>query len=282
MSIIIDGKQVARRVREEAARDVSALAGRGVTPSLAVIIVGDDPASQIYVRNKAKACDSCGIRSQVIRLNADITQDELTACIARLNADDSVHGILLQLPLPEGLDADAATQLIDPRKDVDGFTRLSAGALMTGGEGFVPCTPAGCVELLKAYDIPLSGKRAAVIGRSAIVGKPMALLLLRENCTVTVCHSRTKDLGDVVREAEIVVCAIGRPRFITADMIRPGAAVIDVGINRLEDGSLCGDVDFDPVSRVAGYITPVPGGVGPMTIAMLMKNTVEAARKYAL
>ena len=280
MAVIIDGKAVAARVRDEAAREARALIEAGVTPSLTVILVGDDPASQVYVRNKARACRACGIRSEVVRLPADISQRDLMAEIARVNADKAIHGLLIQLPLPAHLDAAAATQAVDPRKDVDGFTYQSAGALLCGGEGFVPCTPAGCLELLKAYDVPLKGREAVVIGRSDIVGKPMALLLLREHCTVTVCHSRTRDLGDVVRRADIVIAAVGRPRLIGADMIREGAAVIDVGINRLDDGSLCGDVDFDPVSRRAGFITPVPGGVGPMTIAMLMKNTVKAAGLY--
>ena len=280
MAVIIDGKAVAARVRDEAAREARALIEAGVAPSLTVILVGDDPASQVYVRNKARACKACGIRSEVVRLPADISQQDLMAEIARVNADKAIHGLLIQLPLPAHLDAAAATQAVDPRKDVDGFTYQNAGALLCGGEGFVPCTPAGCLELLKAYDVPLSGREAVVIGRSDIVGKPMALLLLREHCTVTVCHSRTRDLGDVVRRADIVIAAVGRPRLIGADMIREGAAVIDVGINRLDDGSLCGDVDFDPVSRRAGFITPVPGGVGPMTIAMLMKNTVKAAGLY--
>ncbi len=280
MAVIIDGKAVAARVRDEAAREARALIEAGVTPSLTVILVGDDPASQVYVRNKARACRACGIRSEVVRLPADISQQDLMAEIARVNADKAIHGLLIQLPLPAHLDAAAATQAVDPRKDVDGFTYQNAGALLCGGEGFVPCTPAGCLELLKAYDVPLKGREAVVIGRSDIVGKPMALLLLREHCTVTVCHSRTRDLGDVVRRADIVIAAVGRPRLIGADMIREGAAVIDVGINRLDDGSLCGDVDFDPVSRRAGFITPVPGGVGPMTIAMLMKNTVKAAGLY--
>ena len=282
MAKLIDGKAVAARVRAEAARAVEALKARGIEPALAVIIVGDDPASKIYVRNKARACGECGIRSEVIRLGADTTQAALLDVIARLNADAATHGILLQLPLPAGLDAAAVIRAIDPRKDVDGFTALSAGALLNGEPGFVPCTPAGCLELLKSYNVPLAGREAVVIGRSAIVGKPMALLLLNENCTVTICHSRTRDLASVVRRADIVVCAVGRPRFVTADMIRPGAAVIDVGINRLPDGSLCGDVDFDAVSAVAEYVTPVPGGVGPMTIAMLMKNTVEAAQRHAV
>ena len=280
MAVIIDGKAVAAQVRDEAAREARALIEAGVTPSLTVILVGDDPASQVYVRNKARACRACGIRSEVVRLPADISQQDLMAEIARVNADKAIHGLLIQLPLPAHLDAAAATQAVDPRKDVDGFTYQNAGALLCGGEGFVPCTPAGCLELLKAYDVPLKGREAVVIGRSDIVGKPMALLLLREHCTVTVCHSRTRDLGDVVRRADIVIAAVGRPRLIGADMIREGAAVIDVGINRLDDGSLGGDVDFDPVSRRAAFITPVPGGVGPMTIAMLMKNTVKAAGLY--
>ena len=279
---LIDGKRIARAIRRECAEECAQLAQRGVVPSLTVILAGDDPASQIYVRNKEKACAECGIRSEVIRLPGDVSQEALLSEIARVNADPSIHGLLMQLPLPARLDERAALMAIDPEKDVDGFHPMNAGALISGaGDPFLPCTPAGCMELLRRAQVPLSGKRAAVVGRSAIVGKPMALLLLAADCTVTVCHSRTQDLAQVLRQADVVVAAVGKPRLITGDMLKAGAVVIDVGINRLPDGSLCGDVDFDSASQVAGWITPVPGGVGPMTIAMLMKNTIKAAKRHA-
>ncbi|MBO4886305.1 MAG: bifunctional methylenetetrahydrofolate dehydrogenase/methenyltetrahydrofolate cyclohydrolase FolD [Clostridia bacterium] len=281
MATLIDGKAIAADVRAQAARRVQALKEKGVEPALAVILAGEDPASKVYVRNKARACKECGIRSEVIRLSGDISQDDLMAEIERVNRDDSLHGLLIQLPLPRHLDAEAALAAVDWRKDVDGFHRMNAGALLNGAPGVLPCTPAGCMELLRRSGVPLDGAQAVVVGRSNIVGKPMALLLMQANCTVTVCHSHTKNLADVVRRADVVVAAIGKPRFITADMVKEGAAVIDVGINRLPDGSLCGDVDFDAVSEKAGFITPVPGGVGPMTIAMLMMNTVQAAENHA-
>ena len=281
MANLIDGKAVAADVRAQAAQRVSALKEKGVEPALAVILVGEDPASKVYVRNKARACKECGIRSEVIRMPADTTQAALMAEIERVNNDDGIHGLLIQLPLPKQLDEEAALAAVDWRKDVDGFHRMNAGALLNGAPSVLPCTPAGCMELLRRGGVPLDGAEAVVVGRSNIVGKPMALLLMQANCTVTVCHSHTKNLADVVRRADVVVAAIGKPKFITADMIKPGAAVIDVGINRLPDGSLCGDVDFDAVCDKAGWITPVPGGVGPMTIAMLMQNTVKAAEHYA-
>ena len=281
MANLIDGKAVAADVRAQAAQRVSALKEKGVEPALAVILVGEDPASKVYVRNKARACKECGIRSEVIRMPADTTQAALMAEIERVNNDDGIHGLLIQLPLPKQLDEEAALAAVDWRKDVDGFHRMNAGALLNGAPSVLPCTPAGCMELLRRGGVPLDGAEAVVVGRSNIVGKPMALLLMQANCTVTVCHSHTKNLADVVRRADVVVAAIGKPRFVTADMVKEGATAIDVGINRLPDGSLCGDVDFDAVCDKAGWITPVPGGVGPMTIAMLMQNTVKVAEHNA-
>ena len=282
MAKLIDGKTIAADVRAQAAQQAAALKEKGVEPALAVILVGEDPASKVYVRNKARACKECGIRSEVIRLPEETTQEALMAEIDRINRDENIHGLLIQLPLPKHLDEEAALAAVDWKKDVDGFHRMNAGALLNGAASVLPCTPAGCMELLRRSGVQLDGAEAVVVGRSNIVGKPMALLLMQANCTVTVCHSHTKNLNDVVRRADVVVAAIGRPKFITADMIKEGAAVIDVGINRLPDGSLCGDVDFDAVSEKAACITPVPGGVGPMTIAMLMQNTVKAAQQYAL
>ena len=281
MATLIDGKTIAADVRAQAARRVEALKEKGVEPALAVILVGEDPASKVYVRNKARACRECGIRSEVIRLPEDTAQEALMAEIERVNRDDSIHGLLIQLPLSKHLDEEAALAAVDWKKDVDGFHRMNAGALLNGTADVLPCTPAGCMELLRRAGVQLDGAEAVVVGRSNIVGKPMALLLMQANCTVTVCHSHTKNLADVVRRADIIVSAIGKPRFITADMVKEGVAVIDVGINRLPDGSLCGDVDFDAVCEKAGCITPVPGGVGPMTIAMLMQNTVQAAENHA-
>ena len=280
MAQLIDGKAIAALIRAEQATRAARLKDGGVEPALAVILVGDDPASKVYVRNKARACRECGIRSEVIRMSAETTQAELMAEIERVNSDPSLHGLLIQLPLPAHLDEAAALAAVDWRKDVDGFHKMNAGALLEGEEGVCPCTPAGCMELLRRSGVPLTGANAVVVGRSNIVGKPMALMLLEANCTVTICHSRTKNLAEIVRNADIVVAAVGRAGFITGDMIKPGAAVIDVGINRREDGTLCGDVDFDAAQEKAGWITPVPGGVGPMTIAMLMKNTLDAAEKY--
>ena len=276
---LIDGKAIAGEVRAQCARESAALQEKGIFPSLTVILVGEDPASQVYVRNKERACKACSIRSRVIRLPKDASQQALMDAIASVNADESVHGLLVQLPLPAHLDEQAALLAIDPRKDVDGFHPMNAGLLLEGQHALTPCTPTGCIELLRRANVPMDGARAVVLGRSNIVGKPMALMLLRENCTVTVCHSHTKNLAEITREADILVCAIGRARFVTADMVKPGAAVIDVGINRLPDGALCGDAD-ESVAEVAGYLTPVPGGVGPMTVACLMKNTIEAAKRY--
>ena len=275
---LIDGRAVAKAFKEEIAQRAQAMTAQGVTPHLAVVLVGEDPASQVYVRNKENGCIKAGIRSTVIRLAEDCTQQALEETVKRLNADASVDGILVQLPLPKHLDEASVLRLIDPDKDVDGFHAMNSGRLMNGQPGFVPCTPLGVMKLLEAYGIDPAGKHAVVIGRSNIVGKPMAMLLLRANATVTICHSRTQNLADITRQADILVAAVGRANFVTADMVKPGAAVIDVGINRV-DGKLVGDVDFDAVSGVAGYITPVPGGVGQMTIAMLLANTLDAAAK---
>ena len=275
---LIDGRAVAKALKEEIAQRTQAMIAQGVTPHLAVVLVGEDPASQVYVRNKENGCIKAGIRSTVIRLEEDCTQQELEETVKRLNADASVDGILVQLPLPKHLNEASVLRLIDPEKDVDGFHAMNSGRLMNGQPGFVPCTPLGVMKLLEAYGIDPAGKHAVVIGRSNIVGKPMAMLLLRANATVTICHSRTQNLADITRQADILVAAVGRANFMTADMVKAGAAVIDVGINRV-DGKIVGDVDFDAVSGVAGYITPVPGGVGQMTIAMLLANTLDAAAK---
>ena len=274
---MIDGRAVAKAFKEEIAARVSEMAASGVTPHLAVVLVGENPASQVYVRNKENSCIKAGMRSSVIRLDENTTQEALENVVMSLNEDESVHGILVQLPLPRHLDEARVLRLIDPDKDVDGFHAMNSGRLMNGQKGFVPCTPLGVMKLLKAYDIPVEGKHAVVIGRSNIVGKPMAMLLLGANATVTICHSRTQNLAEITRQADILVAAVGRAGFVTADMVKPGAVVIDVGINRV-DGQIVGDVDFAPVSEVAGYITPVPGGVGQMTIAMLLANTLDAVK----
>ena len=271
---LIDGKTVSAAVKERVKQEIER---RGIEPCLAVILVGDDPASQIYVGNKQKACAAVGIRSLKYKLPKETTQEELLSLVDRLNADKNVHGILCQLPLPKPLDKRPVLARIDPKKDVDCFHPNNVGKLWSSGAAFLPCTPAGVIEMLKYKKIPIAGKHAVVIGRSNIVGKPAAALLLRENATVTVCHSRTANLPEIVKTADIVVAAVGRPGFVTADMLKPGCAVIDVGINRLPDGSLAGDVDFAAAKEIAGFITPVPGGVGPMTIAMLMMNTVKSA-----
>ena len=278
MATRMDGKAVSAKVKEQVAQEVAALQGQGVCPGLAVVIVGEDPASRIYVNNKKKACQATGIHSEEYALPASTTQEELLALVDTLNHKEDIHGILVQSPLPKGLDEGAVVEAIDPQKDVDAFHAYNVGKIMMGDYHFLPCTPAGIMELLQAYDIPVEGKRCVVIGRSNIVGKPMAMLLLHQNGTVTICHSRTKDLPEVTRQADILVSAVGKSRFVTAEMVKPGAVVIDVGMNRDENGKLCGDVDFAAVEPIAGYITPVPGGVGPMTIAMLLKNTVSAAK----
>ena len=278
---LIDGATVANWVLTQASVRAAKLAILGKPPGLAVVLVGDDPASAVYVRNKIKACERHGVRSVFERRNAWITEDELLSLIARLNADPTIHGILVQMPLPRHIDPRRVVEAIDPAKDVDGFSVRSAGELMNGVPGFLPCTPTGCMRLIQSTGIELKGKHAVVVGRSSTVGKPMALLLLQANATVTVCHSGTADLGHYTRQADVVVVAVGRPRTLTADMVKPGAVVIDVGINRDAEGKLCGDVDFERVSQVAGWITPVPGGVGPMTISMLLANTIEAADRAA-
>lgn len=275
---ILDGKALAAEIRSEVKTQVAALAEKGVSTALAVILVGDDSASQVYVRNKIKACADTGIRSLEFRMPAETTQQQLLAKIAELNADENVDGILVQLPLPKQINADAVISAIAPAKDVDGFHVANAGALVTGKQGFVPCTPFGVMRLIEKSGVNPRGKSAVIVGRSNIVGKPMALLLLAADATVTVAHSCTPDLSAVTRNADILVAAVGRAKLIKADMVKPGAVVIDVGMNRDENGKLCGDVDFAEVKEVAGSITPVPGGVGPMTIAMLMQNTVLAAQ----
>jgi methylenetetrahydrofolate dehydrogenase (NADP+)/methenyltetrahydrofolate cyclohydrolase len=274
---IIDGAAVAREVRDEVAREVAALEARGITPGLAVVIVGENAASQIYVRNKVRTAESLGLKSRRVALPASVSQAELMATVAQLNAAPDVHGFLVQMPLPQHLDASIVPHLIDPAKDVDGFHRENVGALVLNEPGLRPCTPLGVMRLLAHANIPTRGAHAVVIGRSNIVGKPMSMLLLHAGATVTICHSQTRDLAALAREADILVAAVGRTRFVTRDMVKPGAVVIDVGINRDADGRLCGDVDFDGVREVAAAITPVPGGVGPMTVAMLMSNTVAAA-----
>ncbi len=276
---IIDGKALAADLRRELAPRVAALAARGVRPGLAVILVGDHPASHVYVRNKVRACEETGIDSRHIALPADVRQPELLAAIATLNADPAIHGILVQLPLPPHIDADRVLEAIAPQKDVDGFHPMNSGALLAGRPGFVPCTPAGIMVMLDRAGVTLRGKRAVVVGRSNIVGKPMALLLLQRDATVTVCHSKTKDLPGLTREADVLVAALGRPKAISAAMVKPGACVVDVGINRLEDGTLAGDVDTAATMDVAGWITPVPGGVGPMTVALLIANCIRAAEQ---
>ena len=278
---ILDGAAVALEVEKELKQRVDALREKNVVPGLCVILVGNDPASQTYVANKEKACARLGIHSQTLRMGAETTQAELEASIERANEDEAIHGILVQLPLPAHLDEHRALALIRPEKDVDGFHAVNMGRLARGEDCVVACTPKGALHMLKAAGVPIAGKNAVVIGRSNIVGKPMALLLLQENATVTICHSRTENLAEYTRRADILVAAVGKPRFVTADMVKEGAAVLDVGINRV-DGKLCGDVDFETVKEKAGWISPVPGGVGKMTIAMLMENTVSAAEKAAL
>ena len=278
---IIDGKALAAEVRAQVAQRVSALQRRGVQPALAVILVGENPASQTYVRHKGSDCESVGMRFVLDRLPADLSEAALLARIAELNADASIHGMLVQLPLPPHIDTNKVIAAISPAKDADGFHVQSAGALMIGLPGFKPCTPYGCMRMLQAAGIDPKGRHAVVVGRSNIVGKPMALMLLQAHATVTVCHSATPDLGTFTRQADILVAAVGRRNTITADMVKPGAVVIDVGMNQTPAGKLCGDVDFDAVREVAGWITPVPGGVGPMTRAMLLVNTLEAAERLA-
>jgi methylenetetrahydrofolate dehydrogenase (NADP+)/methenyltetrahydrofolate cyclohydrolase len=282
---IIDGTALSRQLRADVASRTAALKARGLTPGLAVVLVGENPASQVYVRNKVKACGDAGLHSVLEQYKATMTEAELLARVDALNNDPAIHGILVQLPLPAHIDAQKVIEAISPAKDVDGFHIASAGALMTGMPGFWPCTPYGCMKMLESLNggkgYELRGKHAVVIGRSNIVGKPMALMLLAKSATVTICHSATKDLKAMTLQADVIVAAVGKRNVLTADMVKPGAVVIDVGMNRTDDGKLCGDVDFDGVKEVAGWITPVPGGVGPMTITMLLVNTLEAAERAA-
>ncbi len=276
---IIDGNALSAQLRTDVARRVTALKAKGVTPGLAVILVGENAASQVYVRNKVKSCTEAGMHSVLERYDASMSEADLLARIDALNHDDSIHGILVQLPLPAHIDANKVIEFISPAKDVDGFHIASAGALMVGQPGFWPCTPYGCMKMLESIGYPLRGKHAVVIGRSNIVGKPMAMMLLQQNATVTICHSATKDLKAMTLQADVIVAAVGKRNVLTADMVKPGAVVLDVGMNRNDEGKLCGDVDYAGVSQVAGYITPVPGGVGPMTITMLLVNTLESAER---
>ena len=279
MAKLIDGKAIAAEVRAKITLEVEELIQKGITPGLAVVIVGDDPASRTYVNNKKKACAQTGIHSEEYALPASTSQEELMDLVIKLNAKQEINGILVQSPLPDGLDEEAVVEAIDPNKDVDAFHPSNVGRIMIGNFHFLPCTPAGVIELLRSEKIEISGKNCVVIGRSNIVGKPMAMLLLHNNGTVTICHSKTKNLTEICKNADILVAALGKPKFVTAAMVKPGAVVIDVGMDRDENGKLCGDVDFAEVEKVASYITPVPGGVGPMTIAMLLKNTVSAAKR---
>ena len=274
---ILDGKSLAAAVRLAVKESVSRLAQRGIRPGLAVILAGDDPASRVYVRHKTLACEETGVQSRVLTFDHSVSQNQLAETVEALNADPAIHGILVQLPLPRQIDAARVLALVSPAKDVDGFHAMNLGALVTGAPGFVPCTPAGVMRLLEHSRVPVAGSRAVVIGRSNIVGKPLALLLLQKDATVTICHSKTRELEKTTRGADILVAAVGRAKLVTGEMVKPGACVIDVGVNRGADGKLAGDVDFDAVKNVAGSITPVPGGVGPMTIAMLLENCLRAA-----
>ena len=275
----IDGNALSHKLRADVTLRTTALKARGITPGLAVILVGENPASQVYVRNKVKACEDSGLHSILEKHSASLTEAALLDRIDALNRDTSIHGILVQLPLPEHIDAQKVIEAISPAKDVDGFHMSSAGALMTGMPGFWPCTPYGCMKMLESIEYDLRGKHAVVIGRSNIVGKPMALMLLKKDATVTICHSATQNLKAITLQADVIVAAVGKRNVLTADMVKPGAVVLDVGMNRNQEGKLCGDVDFAGVEQVAGYITPVPGGVGPMTITMLLVNTLEAAER---
>lgn len=276
---LIDGNALSQQLRAQVAIDTQALKAQGLTPGLAVVLVGDNPASQVYVRNKVKACHDAGLHSVLERYEATMTEADLLARVEALNNDPAIHGILVQLPLPAHIDAQKVIEAISPAKDVDGFHIASAGALMTGMPGFWPCTPYGCMKMLESIGYQLKGKHAVVIGRSNIVGKPMALMLLQQNATVTICHSATQDLKAQTLQADVIVAAVGKRNVLTADMVKPGAVVLDVGMNRNLEGKLCGDVDFEGVKEVASYITPVPGGVGPMTITMLLVNTLESAQR---
>ena len=278
---LIDGNALARTIRAEVTGRTQALKARGVQPHLSIILVGDDPASQVYTKHKVNDSTETGLSATLERYPADMTEADLLARVRALNDDPKVHGILVQLPLPKHMDSQKVIETISPAKDVDGFHIASAGALMTGAKGFWPCTPYGCMKMLESIGYQLRGKHAVVIGRSNIVGKPMAMMLLAQSATVTICHSATADLGAMTRQADVIVAAVGKRNVLTADMVKPGAVVIDVGMNRNDEGKLCGDVDFEGVRQVAGWITPVPGGVGPMTRAMLLVNTLEAAERQS-
>ena len=278
MAEIIDGKELAKKVRKELKKDVEALKAKGINPKLAVIMIGNDPGSTVYVRNKSKACEKVGIEFEEFLFDEKTEEAELLDLIDKLNADDSIHGILLQCPVPKHIDVNKAFRRISPNKDVDGFNPINVGNLTIGEDAFISCTPYGVVKMFEEYNIETEGKRAVILGRSNIVGKPMIQCMLNKNSTVTVCHSRTQNIGEIIKEADIVIAAIGKPNFVKADMVKDGAVVIDVGINRLEDGTITGDVDYENVAPKASFITPVPGGVGPMTIAMLLNNVVKAAK----
>jgi len=278
MAEIIDGKSLAKKIRLELKDEVEKLKEKGINPKLAVIMVGDDPGSQVYVRNKSKACEKVGIDFEEYLYDDSLTEKELLEVIEKLNKDESVHGILLQSPVPKHININKAFRTIAPNKDVDGFNPVNVGNLSIGEDAFISCTPYGIVKMLEEYNIETEGKRAVILGRSNIVGKPMIQCMLNKNATVTVCHSKTKNIEEITQEADILIAAIGKPKFVKKDMVKKGATVIDVGINRLDDGTICGDVDFEEVEKIAGHITPVPGGVGPMTIAMLLNNVVKAAK----
>lgn len=278
MAEIIDGKAVAKKIRKELKKEVEKLKTKEITPKLAVIMVGDNSASQVYVRNKSKACEKAGIEFEEFLFDKDTTEEKLLDTIDMLNKDESVHGILLQSPVPKHINIQKAFEKISPKKDVDGFNAVNVGKLSIGQDAFISCTPYGIIKMLEEYNIETEGKHTVILGRSNIVGKPMIQCMLNKNATVTVCHSRTKNIAEITRNADILIAAIGKPKFVTEDMVKDDIVVIDVGINRMEDGTLCGDVDFENVSKKASYITPVPGGVGPMTIAMLIYNVVKAAK----
>lgn len=276
---MISGKDVAAEIKLKLEQEVQDLLQQGITPGLTVVVVGEDPASQVYVRNKGKECEKIGMRSEIIRLPETTSEAELLSILDQLNHNVDVHGILVQLPLPKHISEEAILLAIDPAKDVDGFHPVNVGNMVIGGESYLPCTPAGVIELIKRTGLDMSGKHAVIIGRSNIVGKPVSMLLLRENATVTICHSRTNNIQDITKQADILIAAVGRANLVKRDWVKPGAVVIDVGVNRLDTGKLAGDVDFEDVKEVAGYITPVPGGVGPMTITMLLQNTLQAAKR---
>lgn len=279
MAEIIDGKALAKKIRKDLKKDVEKLKDSGINPKLAVIMVGNDPGSTVYVRNKSKACEKVGIEFEEFLFDSDIKEEVLLDTIKKLNDDDSIHGILLQSPVPKHIDINKAFRTISPEKDVDGFNPINVGNLTIGEDAFISCTPYGIIKMLEEYNIETEGKNTVILGRSNIVGKPMIQCMLNKNATVTVCHSKTRNIEEIIKEADIVIAAIGKPKFVKADMVKVGAVIIDVGINRLEDGTICGDVDYEKVFEKASYITPVPGGVGPMTIAMLLSNVVKAAKK---